>query len=72
MKVFTASLIVYLSISGNVFAQGVLPLESGNSYSTYGNTTYGSDGTTSSRYGNTIYGSGGGSCSTYGNTTYCY
>ena len=44
-------------------------------WSTYGNQTYGSDGTTYSQYGNQTYGSYGSggsfSCSTYGNQTYC-
>ncbi len=40
------------------------------SYSTYGNTTYGSDGTSYSQYGNTTYGSDGTSYSQYGNTLY--
>ncbi|MFZ1324450.1 MAG: hypothetical protein WAT67_00250 [Candidatus Contendobacter sp.] len=43
----------------------------GTTYSRYGNTTYGSDGSTYSRYGNTVYGNDGSTCSTYGNTTYC-
>ena len=38
--------------------------------SVYGNTVYGSDGSTWSTYGNTTYGSGGNTFSTYGNTTY--
>ncbi|MDO8487759.1 MAG: hypothetical protein Q7S31_00395 [bacterium] len=40
------------------------------SYSQYGNTLYGSDGSSYSKYGNTIYGSDGSSYSRYGNTTY--
>ena len=39
-------------------------------YSTYGNTTYGSDGTSYSQYGNTTYGSDGSSYSRYGDTLY--
>ena len=43
-------------------------------YTTYGNTTYGSDGSTYTTYGNTTYGTKGTSsttCTTYGSTTYC-
>lgn len=39
-------------------------------YSTVGNTTYGSDGTTYSHVGNTTYGSDGSTANTVGNTTY--
>ena len=39
-------------------------------WSTYGNTTYGSNGTSYSKYGNTTYGSNGTSYSNYGNTLY--
>ena len=47
------------------------PLLSAESYTQYGNTTYGSDGTSYSTYGNTTYGSDGTSCTQYGNTVYC-
>ena len=50
----------------------------GTSFSTYGNTSYGSDGSMWSTYGNTTYGnwgssfgSGGVTCTSYGNTVYC-
>ncbi len=43
-----------------------------DSWSTYGNTTYGSDGSSYTRYGNTTYGSDGSSYSNYGNSTYGY
>ena len=39
-------------------------------YTQYGNTIYGSDGSTYSQYGNTTYDNQGNSWSTYGNTTY--
>ncbi len=45
-------------------------------YQTYGNTTYGSDGSTAQTYGNTTYYQPPANqpqviCQTYGNTTYC-
>ena len=40
------------------------------SWSTYGNQTYGSDGSSYSQYGNTVYGSDGSTYSKYGNTVY--
>lgn len=45
-------------------------------YQTYGNTTYGSDGSTAQIYGNTTYYQPPNYqpqviCQTYGNTTYC-
>jgi hypothetical protein len=43
----------------------------GTNYTTYGNTTYGSNGTIANTYGNSTYGSSGKICANYGNTTYC-
>jgi hypothetical protein len=44
-------------------------------YQTYGNITYGSDGTVSQTYGETTYVNGPNGqhliCQTYGNVTYC-
>ena len=40
-------------------------------YFTFGNATYGSDGYSSFRYGNTHYGSDGTTCVTIGSTTFC-
>jgi hypothetical protein len=44
-------------------------------YTTYGNMTWGSDGSSYLTYGNTTYGYGPNGqmnqCSTYGNQTYC-
>ena len=45
-----------------------IPVFAGSA-STYGNTTYFSDGSSCSKYGNTSYCSDGTSYSTYGNTT---
>jgi len=42
----------------------------GSSYTQYGNTVYGDDGSTYSKYGNTIYGNDGSTSTKYGNTTY--
>lgn len=42
----------------------------GSSYTRYGNTTYDNRGNSWSTYGNTTYGSDGSSYSRYGNTTY--
>ena len=43
---------------------------SAQTYSTYGNHTYGSDGSTYSTYGNHTYGSDGSTYSRYGNHIY--
>lgn len=42
----------------------------GSSYTQYGNTVYGNDGSSYTQYGNTIYGNDGSSWTKYGNTTY--
>ncbi|MDO5090416.1 MAG: hypothetical protein Q4D61_02610 [Cardiobacteriaceae bacterium] len=42
----------------------------GSSFTTYGNTTYVNDGTRYTTYGNTTYGSDGSKFTQYGNTTY--
>jgi hypothetical protein len=42
----------------------------GSSYTKYGNTTYGSDGSSYTKYGNTTYGSDGSSYTNYGNSVY--
>lgn len=42
----------------------------GSSYTQYGNTVYGNDGSSYTQYGNTIYGNNGSSFTKYGNTTY--
>ena len=42
----------------------------GSSYTQYGNTVYSNNGTSYTTYGNTTYGSNGSSYTTYGNTTY--
>jgi hypothetical protein len=42
----------------------------GSSYTQYGNTVYGNDGSSYTQYGNTVYGNDGSSWSKYGNTTY--
>ena len=63
MKIGKAVVVGTLAVSAGVtVAQGT--------YSTYGNQTYGSDGTTHSTYGNQTYGSDGTTYSTYGNQTY--
>ena len=41
------------------------------SYTTIGNTTFGSNGTSYNRIGNTTFGSDGTSCNRIGNTTFC-
>jgi hypothetical protein len=41
-----------------------------DSWNTYGNTTYGSDGSSYTKYGNTTYGSDGSSYTNYGNSVY--
>jgi hypothetical protein len=41
-----------------------------DTYTRYGNTVYGSDGSTYTQYGNTVYGNDGSSYTKYGNTTY--
>ena len=43
----------------------------GSRYSKYGDTIYGNDGSRYSKYGDTIYGIDGSSCTRYGNSTYC-
>ncbi len=42
----------------------------GSTYTQYGNTVYGNDGSTYTKYGNTIYGNDGSTSTKYGNTTY--
>jgi hypothetical protein len=42
----------------------------GSTYTQYGNTVFGNDGSTSTRYGNTIYGNDGSTSTKYGNTTF--
>jgi hypothetical protein len=42
----------------------------GSTYTQYGNTVFGNDGSTHTRYGNTIYGNDGSTSTKYGNTTF--
>ena len=42
----------------------------GSSFTKYGNTTYGNNGSSFTRYGNTVYGSNGSSMTKYGNSWY--
>lgn len=42
----------------------------GSNYTQYGNTVYGNDGSNYTKYGNTVYGNDGSSFTKYGNTTY--
>ena len=66
-----SNLISPLKLTGTFAAAsitfGIIPVDA-NTWSTYGNTTYGPNGSYST-YGNTTYGPNG-SYSTYGNTTY--
>ena len=43
----------------------------GSSYTSIGNTTFGSDGSSSTTIGNTTFGSNGTSCTSIGNSTFC-
>ena len=66
-----SSLKLIMSVSTIVAVSGLaLPLVAGETWSTYGDHTYGSDGTSYSSYGNTDYGSDGTSYSNYGNSSY--
>ena len=71
MKKLTLISFLLVLLSSFSLAEGIkFPMNSGTSYSTFGNTTYGSDGSSYSTFGNTTYGSDGSSSSTFGNTTY--
>ena len=51
-------------------AIGIAASVSAQTYQRYGNTVYGSDGSSATRYGNTTYGNNGSSATQYGNTLY--
>ena len=73
MKKFIYASIVSLSLLGFsafVLAGPIVPMKPGVTYNTYGNTTYGNDGSRYNTYGNTTYGNDGSRYNTYGNTTY--
>lgn len=74
-KIITITAVAATLVAGPAQAYG---WGSSTTYQTYGNTTYGSDGSNYQTYGNTTYGSYGyggygssSTCTTYGNSTYC-
>ncbi len=62
MKNLALTLILVLSFAGYASA---------TSYTTFGNTTFGFDGTTYNHIGNSTFGSDGTVCTGIGNTVFC-
>ena len=62
MKKLALALILVLSFGGYASA---------TSYTTFGNTTIGSDGSTYNHIGNSTFGSDGTICTGVGNTVFC-
>ena len=62
MKTFALALILVFSFGGYAAA---------TSYTTLGNTTFGSDGSTYLHIGNSTFGSNGSTCTSIGNTVFC-
>ena len=63
MNKIVLALILVLSFGGYASA---------TSYTTFGNTTFGSDGSTYTHIGNSVFGSDGTTCSGIGNAFFCH
>ena len=70
MNKMTLGFFLIFSCSFVVIAEN-FPMKPGVTYSTIGNTTFGSDGSSSTTIGNTTFGSDGTSCTRIGNSTFC-
>ena len=60
-----------MSVSASVLTVFISSTAISQTYFSFGNATYGSDGYSSHTYGNMTYGSDGTTCITVGNTSFC-